>query len=127
MSIASCPLSDLLARLPAADDYQPSPELQSFLMPDPENPRHRVAERLTTLTAGRVKVRYDSSMLWADDPDSAGHLFHGTTDLVEADNDTWLNLDDRQSEPLEIQLAAELRRVARIYEDLALLVELNAG
>jgi hypothetical protein len=84
----------------------------------------RIAGRLTKLTGGKIHVFYSPSSLYPDDREAQGHLFNGwwTTD----DEAEFVCLDDREG-PLEQQLAAECRRIAKMYSEVAETIEASTA
>jgi hypothetical protein len=88
--------------------------------------KHRMAERLSALTDGKIHVRYEPTTHYASDcesesPQSKGHLYQGRVG-AECYDDI-VCLDDRKPESLRVQLAAELRAIAAYYVTLADKVE----
>lgn len=81
---------------------------------DPLSGKHRIARRLTALTDGLRKVTYEPDATITGDDDSMGHQFAVWAPLHQI---AWL--DDRQPEPLRVQLAARLREDAAALLDLA--------
>ena len=75
------------------------------------------AKRLTALTKSDIQVYSEFGDSFGNDEASAGHLYSGHLSS-DSEADT-VHLDDRRPEPLERQLANELRRIARHYQDLA--------
>jgi len=92
---------------------------------DPENPRHDVAEQLEALSGGKVHVDFSPGTFHEDDEGALGHLFTGF--YFGEDEADFVTLDDRQPEPLEEQLATELRRISRLFADLAEEVQAKAA
>ena len=85
--------------------------------------KHRIAKRLTALTDGQINVTHEPTTYFASEPESKGHLYEGWLG-IELGEDV-VCLDDRQPESLRVQLAAELRRVANYYWELANKVEVS--
>jgi len=79
-----------------------------------------IAAKLTALTGGRLEVSFDDGRFHAGE---WGHRFWGTLS-TEADD---IELDDREPAPLQEQLTSELRRISRLYAELADQVEGGAA
>lgn len=76
-----------------------------------EAAKHRIAEQLTELAGGKIRVTYEPDAYYQTEDetarsDSVGHQYVGTLD--ESLREFWL--DDR--EPLHAQMAKELWRIA---------------
>ncbi len=88
------------------------------------------ARELTGMTDGVIDVTYggDTCLVkWEDGPEvpgTRGHLYSGYPSFdCDANRDVadcyHVTLNDSCEEPLEEQLADELNRIARLYDDLA--------
>ncbi len=78
---------------------------------------------LENLADGRVLMHESLRSEYVGDPSSLGHIIHGH--VIEDDDSHVLSIDSRND--LATELAAELRRVARIHTDLADQVERKAA
>ena len=75
------------------------------------------AARLTELSGGDMVVQFEADAFFGGDPGAEGHLYGGSR---TCENDTdFVTLDDRRRETLEVQLLAEVRRLADAYSSLA--------
>lgn len=88
---------------------------------EPDSPKHVQAERLTAWSEGAVQITFRPDVFIDTDDDSRGHLFRLRAQFPpspsnEPDMGT---LDDRRQAPLEEQIIAELRRMARHHLDAA--------
>jgi hypothetical protein len=83
--------------------------------------RHRIAAELANLAEGNLRICHDAGTALASDKSSQGHLYEAYDNWEKMD--TAMILDDRQPQPLDVQLVAELRRVAQAYNELAEKVE----
>ena len=93
------------------------------LFHDPADSPEQVAEakRLMEKVGNDLTLQFSPEESFKSDPGAIGHLYSG---WVRSDDEVdSITLDDRRSESLEVQLAAELRRIARYYLDLAERVE----
>jgi hypothetical protein len=77
---------------------------------------YAIATRLEEFTGGMMRVHFASDLESGED--SAGHLYRSYFS-TECDDNELLYLDDRKSESLELQLVAELRRLADYCRELA--------
>lgn len=87
-------------------------------VPDPERylSQARLAQQLTELSGGVMRMTFNPTSFLHDDRDAQGHLYSG---FYSGDGGDFITLDDRQEEPLAVQFAAELRRVARLFDGIA--------
>ena len=91
-------------------------------LPTPDTlARSYVIRRLEKTMRGEFAFRYDPKVQYDGDPDLAAHCFTGFVS-PECGEDG-ISLDDRLPVPLDMQLAAEFRRIAQWYEGLARMVE----
>jgi hypothetical protein len=79
-----------------------------------EAAKHRMAERLTELTGGKIRVTYEPDAYFQTEDESVrlasiGHQYAGTI-ADESLQEIWL--DDRESESLDAQMARKLWRIA---------------
>ena len=82
-----------------------------------------IARRLQEATGNVLEVQFFPTTFLDGDKASAGHLYWTSIPLdVDADERF---LDDRQPEPLEVQLIAEMRRASKLYAELADKTEAN--
>jgi len=72
------------------------------------------AARLTALTGGRLEVYHDNGRYCAPSP-STGHRYGA----IVTGEDSCIDLDDREPATLQEQLVSELRRISRLYSQLA--------
>jgi hypothetical protein len=83
--------------------------------------KHRIADLLAGLVGGKMHIYHSDSTFLKGDEAAKGHLYMGFDDAE--DTEAGITLDDRRPEPLDVQLAAELRRVEKWYRKLAKKVE----
>ena len=78
-----------------------------------------LAGLLQKLTGNVVNVSYQPDMFLDGDSEARGHIYSAELSLDMDEDSRCMILDDRRPAPLEVQLAEELRRIGRLYSDLA--------
>jgi hypothetical protein len=84
-------------------------------------PQDQLAERLTALTGGKVRVAFEPDAYVDSDAGAKGHQWSVSL-TVEAEeeiglSETWL--DDREPEPLKAQVVEAVRGWAAVLAELA--------
>jgi len=89
----------------------------------PKCPKLAIVNRLRELTEGKLNISFSHDEFYEDDEDAKGHLWYA---YLSSEID-YLYLDDRKAEPMEVQLVAELRRLADLCREMADEAELKIG
>jgi hypothetical protein len=83
----------------------------------PDCPKLAIVQRLKNLTGGKVELTFSHNEFFTGDEDAMGHLYSGW--LSTKGEEDFLTLDDRMAKPLEVQIVAELRRLAAYCNEVA--------
>jgi hypothetical protein len=89
-----------------------------------EHPLQSIADRMIDVSDGLLDMQ-GLDHPYTNDPEGPGHIVWGW--LADEAEEQYITIDDRLPEALELQLLRQVRRIAKLYQDLGDTIEARAG